>query len=239
MSAGEYDEYGVEECKQVLGALTMHSHIEDCGMDFDRRLAHRYMRDLKDAVGAGIFMGYCNSWFRDSEDRQLSLIDRSVVEISKVNEDSLFETMFQISLSDGSEGSYRLHEQSVYSSFYADKRIYSIAKPPACAILDFVLSKGGSEAIAESFYSTMRAQQQIGGQSNEVLAMRTKISWCLPSLKNSKKIIQDAAKTYIEGDTKIKPHKVGRLFSGRGKSYSVSKVLDRVNDEKGRCSFLI
>ena len=51
----------------------------------------------------------------------------------------------------------RLNEQYVYKSFYTNEEIYSIAKPPSCAIIDIVLWKGGPEAIGASYYSAMRA----------------------------------------------------------------------------------
>lgn len=65
IDAGECDEYGVEVCKKVLVVLRVHSNTNNCEIDFDQRLAHRYMLDLKDAVGVSIFMDYCNSWFHD------------------------------------------------------------------------------------------------------------------------------------------------------------------------------
>lgn len=63
----------------------------------------------------------------------------------------------------------------MFSSFYSDKNVYDKAKPASCAILDFVLAKGGPESIAESFYSTMRAQQQDGGQDHSLLVKRTNL----------------------------------------------------------------
>ena len=138
------------------------------------------------------------------------------------------KTCFFIQLSDGRKGRYRLHKQSVYSSFYSDKDI-----------IDFVLSKGGPEAIAESYYSTMRAQQQIGGQDHDTLTRRANLSWCLPSVKNCEDIIRDGIKTYLEGDDHVKPHRRNTFFSGRAKAYEISKVVDRVNAETGRCPFLV
>eukprot|EP00112_Aurelia_sp_Birch-Aquarium-sp1_P011565 Seg2428.3 transcript_id=Seg2428.3/GoldUCD/mRNA.D3Y31 product="hypothetical protein" protein_id=Seg2428.3/GoldUCD/D3Y31 len=99
-----------------------------------------------------------------------------IVKFSPSQTTSVYESMFAIKLSDGSEVKVRLHEQSVYASFYSNERIYSIAKPPSCILLDVVLSKGGPEAIAESYYSTMQAQQKSGGQSDENLGRRTKLS---------------------------------------------------------------
>ena len=64
-----------------------------------------------------------------------------------------------------------------------------MVKHPSCALVDIALSKGGPEAIAESFYNSMQNQQQSGGQKNETLARRTKLNWRLPSLANCENII--------------------------------------------------
>ena len=39
-----------------------------------------------------------------------------------------------------------------------------------CLIIDVALGKGGPESIVESYYSTMKSQQQPGGQSNKTLS---------------------------------------------------------------------
>ena len=58
--------------------------------------------------------------------------------------------------------------------------------------MDIALAKGGPEAIAESFYASMRCPQQPVWQTNENLVWRTKVYWCLPSLVNSESIISEA-----------------------------------------------
>ena len=125
-----------------------------------------------------------------------------------------------------------------YASFYSDENIYSIAEPPSCILLDVALAKGGPEAIAESFYTTMRSQQQNGGQSNDTLVVRTKLSWSLPPVKQSDDILKEAIKIYFNGDLKVKSHRGNIFTSLRAKDYSVSKVIDRVDSEEGRIPFL-
>eukprot|EP00794_Sanderia_malayensis_P016431 gene16431-18067_t len=132
----------------------------------------------------------------------------------------------------------RLHEQRLYQLLYCSKEICHIAKKPSCALLDILLAKGGPEAIAESFYSSMRAQQHSGSQSNETLGRRTKLHWSLPTLKNCKDVIKDGIKTYLEGDEKLRPHRQNTYFSSRCKDYVVSKVIDWVDSDKGCCPFL-
>ena len=117
------------------------------------------------------------------------------------------------------------------------KRI-SIAKPESCILTDIALAKGGPEAIAECFYVSVRCQKQAGGQTNENLVRRTKVNWCLPSLVNCESIISEAASIYHKGDEKIPPHLANTFFTDREKKYKTSKVIDRVESEKGRCPFL-
>jgi len=121
----------------------------------------------------------------------------------------------------GKQHNVRLHEQNFYSSFYAREDLYGIAKAPSCAILDIVLAKGGPEAIAESYYGAMRAQQQSGGQSNETLARRTKPNWCLPSLNKCDDIIKESVSVYLKGDDNIRAHRQRAFFEARESSLSV------------------
>ena len=148
--------------------------------------------------------------------------------------------MFEMVFSDGEKINTRLHKGNVYKSFYSNKDIYTIAKPPACIILDVVLAKGGPQSIVESYYSTMRHQQQPGGQSDDILTQRTKLSWCLPSsLRKCEDIIDESVKLYHKGDKNIRAHRTNIFYSDRVRSYNVSKAVDRVDADLGRCPFLV
>ena len=132
-----------------------------------------------------------------------------------------------------------MHEQSLYSSFYENETIYSKAGIHSCIIIDVALAKGGPEAIAESFYAAMRYQQQSGGQENDTLVTRSKLNWCLPSLKLCDSIIKKAIKIYQNGDgDQIKRHRRNTFSSVKHKNYKFSKVLDRVENNEGRGPFL-
>lgn len=123
----------------------------------------------------------------------------------------------------------------MYKSFYLCDKICTIAGPPSCAIIDIVLAKGGPEAIAESYCSAMRAQQQSAGQANEAMLRRTKVNWCLTSLKKCNSIIIESMRLYLEGDDKLRPHRQRAFFSER---YCVSKVVDIIDCDLGCCPFL-
>ena len=210
-------------------------HIAESGFDFDQRLAHRYMRQIKDAVSFGIWKIFCDEWFDYNYNGDLK--DKDLLKLVEKPSNEL-ECHFIATFSDIGDITMVLNEKAFYASFYNDPQIYKIAKPEGCALIDIALSKGGPEAIAESFYNSMRSQQIVGGQSNENLVRRTKVNWCLPPIAKCKNIVDEAVKIYHEGDEKIKPHSYNIFQSARATSYDVSKVIDRVNATKGRCPFL-
>lgn len=167
---------------------------------------------------------------------------KNVESISFIEDDQVsFDLRFSLRLKNGEVKKVKLNESMLYESFYNNEKVYQKAGQPVCAMLDIALAKGGPEAIAESYYACMRSQQQGGGQSNDTLSVRTKLAWCLPSLANCERIVKKAALLYEEGEkgnAKLRPHRAHTFFTSRTKSYMVSKVVDRVQSEKGRCPFL-
>ncbi len=66
VSDGEYDSYGIENCRKIMHVASKMKHIKESGTDFDPRLAHRYMTTLKQAVSHGIWKQTCPEWFIES-----------------------------------------------------------------------------------------------------------------------------------------------------------------------------
>ena len=173
--------------------------IKENELDFDNRLAHRYMMGIKEAVSLVKFTLMCRG---------------------------------------GKSFTCRVHEQSLYSSFYENETIHSKAGINSCIIIDVALAKGGPEAIAENFYAAMRYQQQNGGQENDTLVTRSKLNWCLPSLKLCDSVIKEAIKIYQNGDgDQIKRHRRNIFSSVKHKNYKFLKVFDRVQNNEGMSFF--
>ena len=187
----------------------------------------------------GIWNGLCPEWFEvlNGEEAALSTDDVELLEIH-AEESCKLDSYFVMRFSNGTTRNVKLLEQLVFKSFYANKKIFEIAKPPSCALLDIILAKGGPEAITESFYNAMRNQQQSGGQLNETLVRRTKVQWCLPSLKQSEDLIKEGVSLYLKGDKNMKAHRGNFFSSSRAKQYGVSKVVDRIDEQNGHCPFL-
>ena len=161
----------------------------------------------------GVWSGICPEWFEATDDKgaKLFLDGVSLVEFRELKSTEL-DCFFLMRFSDGKAHKVKLCEKQVFESFYSKNDLYDIAKPPTCALLDIVLAKGGPEAIAESFYSAMRYQQQAGGQSNDTLVRRTKVTWCLPSLQHCEDIIKQAVGIYLQGDDNLRPHHISAFF---------------------------
>ena len=65
---GKIEEYGVDECKEVMKAASKLSHIQASGMNFDSSMSHAYMGLLKKAVSEGVWNGICPDWFEDMDE---------------------------------------------------------------------------------------------------------------------------------------------------------------------------
>ena len=154
VSNGEYEMYGVKECQEVLAVISNMPHIIKSGMDFDPRLAFQFMEKIKKAVKTGIWDELCFDWFVLVEDTTMLPRNTKLTSFESVETETL-DALFKLRFASGKEFTVRLDEQRFYRSFYSDKDIYNVATPPSCALLDIVLSKGGPEAIAESFYNSM------------------------------------------------------------------------------------
>ena len=239
-SNGHIEDYGVCEAKKLLKVISKMKEVRENDLNFDSRMAHRYMMGIKEAVYAGVWDGLCPNWFVDIKtNKSVPVTDFETLLELTVKSLDMYEPQFILVFDGGNSVTCRLHDQSVYAAFYGNEAIYEKAGPHSCIIIDVILAKGGPEAIAESFYATMRSQQQGGGQHNDTLVTRAKLSWCLPSLRNCEQIIREGIKIYHDGDgDKIKKHRRYVFTSNRHMDYGISKVLDRVDIDEGRCPFL-
>ena len=103
---GEYESYGVEACEAVLKVASKLKHIQKSGMDFDPRLAFRYMTRLKKAVKAGIWDGLCPDWFiLTDKDTPMKSQDVQLVSFEPAPSDTL-ETFFTTKFANGQQHSF-------------------------------------------------------------------------------------------------------------------------------------
>ena len=123
---------------------------------------------------------------------------------------------------------------------YTNPAFYETAGREFCIIYDIFFAKVGTEAIAESFYRVMAAQEKDGGQSQEVLTVRTKLDWCLPSLIQCEKALSAMAKLYIEGDKSLglKRHFIP-VYKDARSNRDKSVVMERLTQKPAWLSFLV
>lgn len=146
-----------------------------------------------------------------------------------------------VKLSNGLASKELLVEQNIYKSFYSDQIVYSKAGRAACLLLDFALSRSGSEGIVETFYSIVRSQQLDGGQNNDTLQRRAKLAWMLPNVGTTEceQVLTRAAKLFYKGDgANLRAHRGPFFTDPRSKKYNVSKVVDRKKESAGRCPYV-
>lgn len=112
---------------------------------------------------------------------------------------STIRQIFRLTLLNGKQVKAVLDEPVLIETLYNVKEIYSRIGPEFMIALDVALATGGSEAIAESFYSVMDAQKQRCHQSNRIMELRAKIDWLLPHVGNHKeRLVEGIAKKFLE-----------------------------------------
>ncbi|MCP4801188.1 MAG: hypothetical protein GY893_14695 [bacterium] len=133
-------------------------------------------------------------------------------------------------------------EENILKNMYTNQEIYKALGLEMCICIDISQAKGGTEAVVESFYSSMKAQSMHGGQDTTTLAMRTKLEWSIPPVIQADRVISGTADVYLNGDKSrsFKSHKWPTIGDGnKGKRYKVSKVVDRIESEEPSLPFLI
>ena len=159
---GEIEDDGIYECEQLLSVTAEMKHIQGSGFNFDHRVAHKYLSRIKEGVHAGIWEQLCPEWFVCTDDGKTLKFDEEYI-IKKLTADiekeNQLDRHFIIEFENSKVEHVKLSEDFFYQSFYCNEKVYSIAKPESYILMDIALAKGGPEAIAESFYASMRCQQ--------------------------------------------------------------------------------
>ena len=97
-------------------------HIKDSGIDFDPRLANRYMRGIKEAVSAGVWEGICPEWFVDEKNNPIPQCNDSVlVEFNSAESSTIFDAMFEMVFSKGKKSTLA-YMKGVCTSHFIPKK---------------------------------------------------------------------------------------------------------------------
>lgn len=66
---GELEQYGVNECKEIMQEASKKAHVQASGINFDSRMAHLYMSLIKKAIMEGVWNRICPEWFEAVDDK--------------------------------------------------------------------------------------------------------------------------------------------------------------------------
>ena len=117
--------------------------------------------------------------------------------------------VFQVKLSCGTTLDIVLQEDAVIHALCIDSSFYSLVGQEFCLLFDIMYAKTGTEALAESFYCVVEKQEMEGKQSLDVLALRSKIDWCLPPVLQCNVALTEMAHLYIgDKQSRLKKHYV-------------------------------
>ncbi len=146
---------------------------------------------------------------------------------------------FKLKLLDGKEVIAFLDEPLLVEALFTVKDIYSKIGPECLIALDVGLASGGSDALAESFYSVMSIQKQRCHESNKIIDLRTKIDWLLPYVGNcSDNLVEGIAKKFLENHSSPllrDPRAIDSYFKRNKKS----KVVHRIANEPVKYKYLL
>ena len=238
--------HGRKEFMELIQYISKLEHIEnDPSLDFcptifgtkifdslKDTMASILWGDLFPNVGMQVFGCTVNGSFK-SLSSQFSADSR--VESFQICEGSKYfvlEPRFSMKIDTNSESiNVTLNEEALWEKIYTDPVVYGCLGRELCVVLDFAMSLGGSEAIVESYYSVMETQRKDGGQSNDVLDLRTMIDWCLPPVISVPNTVSSIASLYRSGDVKnmLKKHRSPIYQDPRNRVIprQVSKVIDK------------
>lgn len=159
-----------------------------------------------------------------------------LLQLKKVYKPNMYKLEFECTFNDD-EKKYNVvvNEDKIIESMYKDPSIYTKAGKEICVLLDLALSKGGPEAVVESFYSVMKNHKMNGGQHNDNLAMRAKLDWCLPNSLQATRMVEEVAAIYLKGDKTrgLKSHILPVIGN------KTRKVLTRLEQEDVKLPFIL
>ncbi len=245
VSEAELEEYGREFFKKFIEYVCGQKHVaaavKEGLLEIDPRLSHVIHRKLKQALKNILWdmKEISVNWFTIVQKETLKPLASVISKTSgnlmlfKIAPNQPFVEKCFVAVFHGDEREHivKLNEDGVYKSLYTDEAVYSICGKEVCLVIDIALAKGGPESIVESYYSTMKSQQQPGGQSNETLSLRTKLDWCLPNVLQGERIVEEVASLYVNGDKKkgLKKHRIPVLCD-RPAVGDTSKVIKRIKE---------
>lgn len=239
----KWETYGAEEFEKFFKAVCDLPHVKSL-FDSNQEL------NLLPHQHSVVFKRYRSALLKfvfESPERLFKSIDKKetlkyvgrqkLVNVTAVEEGSL-DQIFVLSFEDGSFEKAMLSESLFVEALYNDEATYKRFGQEVCIAIDVALGASGCEAIVEGFYSVVGLHFKNGGQLNDNLVKRAIVDWCLPQPVACREAVKKIAALYLEGDEKagLKHHRQVGFFDPRQRAQrDVSKVVDRLTHDQGRC----
>ena len=190
-------------------------------------------------------LGNCaRRMFIDKDNEPVTAFDGHQLISASVCDHPSIDQWFSLTFSSGKTVRARIDEEFVFTSMYLNEDVVKSLGKEMCISLDIALAVSGCEAIVEGFYSLVSAHKKKGGQSNEVLTERAIVDWSLPHPASCPATMRAIAKLYTEGDDShnLPRHRLPVFGDVRGRAsgnYEISKVVDRIKNERPRCPHVL
>eukprot|EP00794_Sanderia_malayensis_P021154 gene21154-23234_t len=190
-------------------------------------------------------LGNCASrMFVDNDNEPITAFEKHQLISASISDLPSIDQWFLLTFSSGEIVKARINEEFVFTSMYQNEDVVNSLGKEFCIALDVALAVSGCEAIVEGFYSLVSAHKKSGGQSNEVLTHRAIVDWSLPHPVSCPTTMRAIAKIYTEGDDShsLPKHRLpvfGDVRERAFSKYDVSKVVDRMKNERPRCPHVL
>lgn len=248
------EEFGIRRFKDFFNEVGNLQHIKviaanDKTVSFDPRLHSKVHTSFKNGIQKLIWRKEFSKYLLDCFTFPgTTNIERcygsQVISFKEVKpEPGRFELIpkFTIEFADHTKLTGQLDEDKFLKVIFTESPVYNTIGRTAMICVDVANALGGSEAIAESFYSVMKHHAMDGEQSPEVLENRGIIDWGAPNRMRADKLCRSAGKSYRDGvkdDVTIRRHEINLLKNISTNSFRSNRILTRLNSEVGRYTFL-
>ncbi len=162
---GALEKYGRDNFQKIFSYVCSLPHVkrlsEAEGHEkslFDEALANTVFHNIRQALKHFLCKeddGHLKSWFNLPQDKTAG----HLVKMEIADEDDVpfsLGNLFSVTLENAKKPfSVHLNEDEVYKSIYTNEELFDAIGIEGCICIDIALSKGGTEAVVESYHSVM------------------------------------------------------------------------------------
>lgn len=253
----KYAKLGKEEFRRCVGYVSNLSHVQDQNENDDLQIGVEFADIIFWKLKSTIISIIWGEFFPDVFSLFLKTIDKannklvssrldssaSVKSCERVQSEFDLMEKYDVILSDDTSFMVAFEEDNFIQEMYTNEAVYGSIGKEFCVIFDVFYGKTGTEAVVESFYRVVEAQEQDGGQHLETLGDRAKVDWRLPAVVSCQRAVKEMATMHIDGDKEHnrKKHRIPVFRDPRSirKNDGMSKVITRIATTEPPLPFLV